>query len=80
MEGISVYTASDYAALDTENFAFYYGYEVEDEKGNWCFIAYEQSNGKEIVRYNSEELGVIGEYPEVALLKGVGKFIEEKLF
>jgi hypothetical protein len=80
MKNISVHTASDYAGLGTKNFDFYYGYEVEDEDGNWCFTASEQENGREIVRWSSIELGVEGEYPEVALLYGIGRFIEEKLF
>lgn len=34
-----VYTASDYAGMSCENASFYYGYQVEDECGNWCFTA-----------------------------------------
>jgi len=33
------YFAGDYAELSCENAKFYYGYEVEDEEGRWCFTA-----------------------------------------
>ena len=75
----SVFSASDYAGLGTEKYAFYYGYEETDEEDNWCFTTSEQESGKEIVRYSSVELGVVGEYPEIALLHGIGKFIQENL-
>lgn len=77
---IKVYSSSDYAGLETQNYSFYYGYEVEDEDGNWCFTASEQENGNEIIRYSSLELEADDEYPELGLLKGIGKFIEEKLY
>lgn len=34
-----VYQSSDYAGLSAKNFKGYYGYEIQDENGEWCFEA-----------------------------------------
>lgn len=33
------YSSGDYAAIRSENFKAYYGYEVTSEDGEWCFEA-----------------------------------------
>ena len=43
MIGIS----DDYASIETNGISFYYGYEVTDENGEWCFQA-KTKGGKEI--------------------------------
>ena len=34
-----VYSSGDYAGITAKNFTAYYGYEVTDENGEWCFQA-----------------------------------------
>lgn len=73
-----VHTSSDYAGLETENFSFYYGYEIQDVEENWCFAASDK-DGNELIRYSSKELNCTSDYPEIGLLKGIGMFLEEEL-
>jgi len=74
----TAHTADDYAGLETENFSFYFGYEIQDEEENWCFTASDK-NGKELFRASSKELNCVGDYPEIGLLKGVGVFLENEI-
>ena len=39
--------SDDYASIETNGISFYYGYEVTDENGEWCFQA-KTKGGKEI--------------------------------
>ncbi len=34
-----IYESSDYAGIGAKNFTAYYGYEVTDGNGEWCFKA-----------------------------------------
>lgn len=76
---IQATNSSDYASLDNSKYSFYYGYEELDENDNWCFTCRVQNTSELLIRYSSKELNCEGDYPEIALLKGVGKFIDEWL-
>jgi hypothetical protein len=47
MVELNCYISSDYAGISAPHVKFYYGYEVEDENGEWCFTAKFQENGQE---------------------------------
>lgn len=72
----SIYLASDYAGLITKKWDFYYGYE-ETQDDEWCFVAWDKDN-KEIARYKASEFAERdGESPEIFLLEGLAKFLDE---
>lgn len=71
----NVHISSDYAGLNTEKYSFYFGYEEVDDNDEWCFVASNQKTGDTIVKWSCSEIDAGGDYPEVALLKGIGRFI-----
>jgi len=73
----NVYSSSDYAGLVSGTFSAYYGYEEENEDGEWCFVA--KDNGKEILRIPSSDLHLDDNFNcEFALLKGLAVLFEVK--
>ena len=70
----TVYQSGDYAGLSAKNAEFYYGYEVEDIHGNWCFTA--KFNGDCIqipsTRLGRDSFDVVG-----CLLHGIAIIFEE---
>jgi hypothetical protein len=66
----SISIASDYATLHAKNADFYYGYEEEDEEGNWCFVATFDDNK---IVIPSTKLGVRDDTDTAkCLLAGIG--------
>lgn len=70
----SFYLASDYAGFRSKNLSAYYGYEVTDPEGNWCFKA--NFSGREVV-IPSTELNCRDTFdPGLGLLAGIAKLFE----
>jgi len=74
---VRCYESSDYAGLGANGLHFYYGYEVVDSEGDWCF---EVKRGKDVLfkvsekelnpKYNQDML--------LSLLNGIGLYLIEQ--
>jgi hypothetical protein len=78
---VSVGTAQDYATLEAAGFDCYYGYECEDQDGEWGFVANLPNDGR--IRFSNAELRAAnprlkGSFPSCAgmLLTGIGLMLE----
>lgn len=71
----NIYIASDHVLLETLKFKAYYGHELVDYDGQWCFAVWK--NGKEVFwKSNSELLEVAcGESPEALFIAGLGMYL-----
>lgn len=73
-----VYSASDYAGIETPRFKAYYGYEETDPTTDeWCFVVWK--NGKEVFRERNTRLLQIanGEGPVDMLLAGLALYLSK---
>lgn len=74
---MSQYIASDYAGFSSGEVSCYYGYEVTDKHGNWCFEA--TVNGEKIT-IPVTDLKVKDTFdPGECLLAGVVELIARKI-
>ena len=51
---VNQYYSNDYAGLVSGKYKFYYGYEVTNDKDEWCFQVKE--NGIEIFKISEKEI------------------------
>lgn len=70
-----IYSASDYASIDTGKFKAYYGYEEVGQTEEWNFVVWK--NGKEVFRKTNSELLDIacGEGPLDMLVAGLALYL-----
>ena len=72
---MKIYSASDYAGLETERFSFYYGYEIELD-GEWAFEA-KDKNGNILMVLKFKELDCADMFEcQSCLLAGIGEFLD----
>jgi hypothetical protein len=71
---MSIAIAGDYASLTVSGTQYYYGYEVTDDEGDWCFQA-EWPKGH--VRFTQHDLELSNRWDCVnGLLRGIELLLE----
>lgn len=74
----SAYIGRDYAGVITEDFVFYYGYEVQDENKKWCFKVAAKSGAAITIPFQDLAAENMFDCP-LCLLAGIGFLIEKRL-
>jgi hypothetical protein len=71
-----IYSASDYACLESGRIKAYYGYEqIDQDTDEWCFVVWK--NNKEVFRKTNSELLDIpcGDGPKDMLIAGLALYL-----
>lgn len=76
---MSLHMAEDYAVLQTDRIDCYYGYEVTDDEGSWCFEA-KVTEGQRRIVFTQDDLQMPDQWDVLqGLLKGIELLINRGL-